>query len=318
VLRLTPLLILALPIFGCQRAQPELSGAGQGQIVLPAGPTQLEAVGLHNVFRVSDRILSGSSPEGEAGFSSLESLGVKSIISVDGAQPDIKAARRHGMRYVHLPFGYEGIPPVRIIELAKAATSLAGPIYVHCHHGKHRGPTAVAVMQLCCDPSWDTSKAEAWLKTAGTDPRYTELVRLPKSLTRPTSDALDRVNAEFPEVAKVADLPRLMVGVDSGWDNLKFAKAAGWTKPMDHPDVDPAHEALQLAERFREAARLESAKKRGPVFVNSLVEAEMAATELEGLLRTSSPVFASAEQAFARLASTCTACHVRFRDRPNP
>src|SRR4051794_27773883 len=82
-------------------------------------PVPIAEPGLPHAFRVSDRIYSGGSPDGEAGFAELERLGVKTIISVDGARPDVDAATRHGIRYVHLPVGYDGIPRERVLELSK-------------------------------------------------------------------------------------------------------------------------------------------------------------------------------------------------------
>jgi protein tyrosine phosphatase (PTP) superfamily phosphohydrolase (DUF442 family) len=106
--------------------------------------TRLEISGIHNAFRVTDKVYSGSQPEGDEAFVALAKLGVKTIISVDGSKPDVEAAHKHGLRYIHLPFGYDGVPTNRIVELAKAAETLSGPIFVHCHHGLPRGPTAVA------------------------------------------------------------------------------------------------------------------------------------------------------------------------------
>ena len=137
---------------GCREPAPP--------VVPPAKIQPVEATSIHNVFRVSDRIYSGSSPDGEAGFAELEQLGVKTIISVDGAKPDVESARKHGLIYVHLPFGYDGIPREKLVALAQAADMLSGPFYIHCHHGKHRGPAAVAAIQLCIDPTWDSSTAE--------------------------------------------------------------------------------------------------------------------------------------------------------------
>ena len=70
---------------------------------------------------------------------------MQTVISVDGAKPDLEAARKHGLRYVHLPHGYDGVPAPRGDELAIALRTLEGPIYVHCHHGKHRSPAAAGV-----------------------------------------------------------------------------------------------------------------------------------------------------------------------------
>ncbi|MEZ6081685.1 MAG: hypothetical protein R3C56_40245 [Pirellulaceae bacterium] len=58
-------------------------------------------------------------PEGAAAFNELVQLGVKTIITVDGAQPDVATAKQFGLRYVHLPHGYDGIPENRVAELAK-------------------------------------------------------------------------------------------------------------------------------------------------------------------------------------------------------
>jgi protein tyrosine phosphatase (PTP) superfamily phosphohydrolase (DUF442 family) len=303
--------ICFLLLAGCRGEESPSPPAEDRAAVRP-----IEAPGLHNAFRVSDRVYSGSSPDGDAGFAELERLGVKTVISVDGMRPDVEAARRHGLRYVHLPVGYDGIPPDKVLALAKAARDLPGPIYVHCHHGQHRGPAAVAAILLCTNPAWDAATAEAWLKTAGTDPRYTGLVGLPRSLARPTLEELARAPADFPEVSQIPDLARVMVGVDATWDRLKLVKAAGWATPKDHPDVDPPHEAVQLAEHFREAARLDDAKRRGPEFVKLLGDAATAAAELEGALRAQPADPDRAGRAFAKPAAACAACHDRFRDHP--
>jgi protein tyrosine phosphatase (PTP) superfamily phosphohydrolase (DUF442 family) len=302
---------LVVATAGCQyRHEP---------LVAPPPATQVQPLDspcLHNVFRVSDRIYSGGSPDGPDGFAALAKLGVKTIVSVDGATPDVEAAGQHGLRYVHLPVGYDGIPRNRVLALAKAAATLPGPIYVHCHHGKHRGPAAVAVIQMCTDPTWDAGRADAWLKVAGTDPRYAGLTRLPHAFVRPTAEELARAPAEFPAVASVTDLTRMMVDVDARWENLKLVKAAGWTVPKDHPDIDPPHEAVQLREHYREAARLEAVRQRGPAFTKLLGDAEESAATLEQVLRAKPVDAVWAGRAFAGVAAACAACHDRFRDRP--
>jgi hypothetical protein len=158
---------------------------------------------------------------------------------------------------------------------------------------------------------------EAFLKSAGTDPRYTGLTSLPRSLTRPTTAELDRVPADFPEIATVSDLARLMVAIDARWDNLKLVKAAGWAAPKYHLDIDPPHEAVQLVELYREAGRLDGVTMRGPEFLKSLNDAETAASELERSLGGKPVDLKRAEAAFARSAGECTKCHGKYRDRPH-
>src|SRR5260370_618850 len=121
--------------------------------------------------------------------------------------------------------------------------------------GKHRGPAAAVVAALCLDGQCSVEQAEAWLKRAGTDPRYTGLVGLPRLLVRPSTEELDRAAADFPEIAPVSDLARCMVEIDSRFDHLVLIAKAGWQQPADHPDLDPPHQALQFAEQYREASR---------------------------------------------------------------
>ncbi|MFO0809277.1 MAG: hypothetical protein U0746_11675 [Gemmataceae bacterium] len=274
-------------------------------------PQPIEAGGLHNVFRVSEQLISGSGPEGDEGFASLAKLGVRTIISVDGAKPEAERAKKHGLGYVHLPIGYDGIPRGKLLLLAKAARELRGPVYVHCHHGKHRGPAAVAAIQLCNDPAWTAETAEAWLKIAGTDPTYAGLIGLPRSLVKPSADEVARTPAEFRPAAPTADLTRHMVEIDALWDRLKLVKAADWTAPRKHPDIDPPHEAVLLTEHFKEAARLDTVLGQSPL-AGLFADATAAAAGLEAALRAKDADRAA--KAFAASATLCSQCHERFRD----
>jgi len=244
------------------------------------------APGLHNVFRITGNLYSGSSPEGDEGFRSLQELGVKAVLSVDGARPNVAAARKFGLRYVHIPFGYDGIPRPLVLRLAKAVRDLPGPVYVHCHHGEHRGPAAAAAIHLCLDESSTVQQAIAEMRRAGTDPHYSGLYAVSEKLIRPTKEDLDRVPTDFPEVAKVADVAQLMVEIDARWENLKLIRAAGWKTPFNHPDLDPPHEVLQLAEQYREVSRLERTKKGPEEFRRWLADAEEKVNKLEELLRS--------------------------------
>jgi hypothetical protein len=286
---------------------------------LPTYPEKVEASGLHNVFRLSDRLYSGSSPEGDEGFASLERLGVKTVISVDGARPDMELAHKHGLRYVHLPIGYDGVPEDRGLRIAKAVRDLPGAVYIHCHHGKHRGPAAAAVAHLCVDNRCSVEAALEGMRRAGTDPHYTGLYAAPRELRRPGREDLDRVPADFPEVAQVGGLAQIMVRVDERWDRLKQAREAEWKAPPDHPDIDPPHEALQLVEQYREALRLPQTEGRPDEFRHRLEEAEKAAEELEAALRPRGGGPAepgAADAAFKAAGASCTRCHDKYRDVP--
>jgi len=301
---------------------PAALGAGRQDITSPVAarpdPTRVEAAGLHNIFQITDKLYSGSSPESDEGFRSLRKLGVKTIISVDGMRPDVTRARKYGLRYVHLPFGYDGIPREQALRIARAVRDLPGRVYLHCHHGIHRGPAAAAVVHLCLDKKCGIETAVAEMRRAGTDPRYKGLYAAPRTIGRPTAEELDRAPADFPEVAKVAGLVETMVGIDGCWDNLKQVRAAGWKVPPGHPDIDPPHEALQLLEHFREAARLREVRERPQDFRHRLAAAERAAAELEAALRPGKERRQvdrpAAAKAFHKMNARCVQCHGRYRD----
>jgi protein tyrosine phosphatase (PTP) superfamily phosphohydrolase (DUF442 family) len=280
---------------------------------------RIKLPGIQNVFRITDKLLSGSSPEDEIGFKSLQKLGVKTIISVDGAQPDLKNAHKLGMRYVHIPIGYDGVPFESALRMAKAVRDLPGPVYIHCHHGQHRGPASAAVIHLVLEPNCKVDQALAEMKRAGTDPKYKGLYAAPSDMRKVAHINLDAVPSDFLESVKPAAFADVMVHVDEQWDKLKLIKAARWQTPKDHPDVTPAHEALLLVEQFREAARLPTSESRPKDFRDWLQEAQTNAEKLEGVLQAGANAKANAdaaEQAFKAVNSSCTRCHARYRDVP--
>ena len=129
--------------------------------------------GIHNAVAFHDGFISGSVPEGEAGFETLAAMGVKTIISVDGAVPDVDMARARGLRYIHLPIGYNGFDEQRRLELARATRDAMndGAVYIHCHHGKHRSAGAAAV--VIASLGWATpEKAIERMKVSGAAPAY--------------------------------------------------------------------------------------------------------------------------------------------------
>jgi protein tyrosine phosphatase (PTP) superfamily phosphohydrolase (DUF442 family) len=302
-------------VAGCQRNSRPTEDSSKPS---SDSSTKIEKNGLHNVYRINDKLFSGSSPEGEEGFRSLKELGIQTIISVDGAKPEVALAHKFGLRYVHLPIGYDGISRPQTLRLAKAVRDFPGPVYIHCHHGKHRGPAAAAAIHLCLDEKCSVEQAVAQMKQAGTDPHYNGLYELPRTLVRPTKDELDTVRAEFPEVAEVSGLAQLMVEIDTRWDNLKTIQASGWMPPKNNPDLDPPHEALMLAEHYREAGRLPKVKERPAQFREMLTNAEEEAVRLEKTLRiakqTGKMDRPGADEAFQRTKASCVQCHDKYRD----
>jgi protein tyrosine phosphatase (PTP) superfamily phosphohydrolase (DUF442 family) len=277
----------------------------------PAGPGTAVQIGeIHNAFRASEHVFSGSQPETDADFAAIAKLGVKTIISVDGSKPRVEEAKKHGLRYVHLPFGYDGIPPERVAELAQAAKTVPGPIFVHCHHGKHRGPAAVGVVCLMVD-GWTPERAEAWLQQAGTSPDYPGLYRVLRSFQPITAERLAKVGP-LPEIAKTEPLVDKMVAVDERFDVLKATQKAGWK------DADGAPRAVEIAallwEDYREMARTEDTAQRPADYRAKLAAAEKNAKTLHTGLSATTVDRAALDLAMQAASKDCSSCHKEYRN----
>ena len=281
-----------------------LAFVGLTSFALGADVEPLAVKGLHNAFRVTPQIISGSQPEGDEAFAALEKMGVKTIISVDGAKPDTIAARKHGLRYIHLPIGYDGVSAARVPELASAAATAGdGLIYVHCHHGQHRGPAAVAV--ICeATANWSPQDADAWLRKAGTAEEYSGLYRAVREFQPVTKEQLAKVGV-LPEVAKTPALVEAMVEIDDRFDALNASQRAGWK-------ADAANQATLLWEHLRELARTEDAAKHPADYREKLTQSTQAADALRKALRTPSPI--AADAAMKQVSENCAACHRGHRN----
>lgn len=270
---------------------------------------------VHNYFRLSPNLASGASPESDADFEALAKAGIKSIVSVDGAKPPADLARKHGIRYVHVPIGYDGIAPATALELAKTFVTLHkdGPIFVHCHHGKHRGPAACSIARMMID-GVSAEETTAWMKVAGTDPKYSGLYATVREFNPPSEADLAAVEAPMPEAAPTPPLREAMIAVDNHWDALKAVRKAKWAPTAEHADIDPAHEATILAEAFRELGRQPEIAAKPDDFKAWLKASEDAAWALSKALTKGAVDTKAADAQFTALADDCTACHKAYRD----
>ena len=278
-------------------------------------PTKITSDLLPNAYRLTDKVISGGQPDGDAAFAELCKLGVQTIISVDGAKPDVAAAKKYGLRYVHLPHGYDGIADARVMELGKAVRDLPGPIYVHCHHGNHRSPAAAAAACVVIG-ALGSGDALAVLKTAGTSPNYRGLYDTVAAAKRQNPKVLDALAVDFRETVAVPPLADAMVSIEHAHDHLKAIAAAGWKAPPKHPDLDPPHEALLLKEQFTELLRTDVVARQPARFKAYVRESEVAADELETALRTSPPDEKRMTAALGKISAACQSCHQAFRDTP--
>lgn len=279
-------------------------------------PEKIDDAHLENAFKFTDKVWGGAEPHGADAFRSLKERGVKTIVSVDGAKPNVEMARNYGLKYVHLPIGYDEVPSARAKEIAKAFSELGGPIFVHCHHGKHRSPAALATACIV-NGMLSTEEALLAMKTAGTGESYRGLWESAREAKRSQPAEIANLKVTFLEQAPIPPMAEAMVGIDMYFEHLRECKQSGWNAPKNHPDLDPAHEALKLRESFVEMLRLEAHLNERTDF-NAWTERSLGdAEELETRLRAWNSEAAAPREidaAFQRLEKNCKDCHAAYRN----
>lgn len=271
--------------------------------------------GIHNAVAYHPGYVSGSVPEGDAGFETLAAMGVKTIISVDGAEPEVDKAAARGMRYIHLPISYSGFDEQRKLQLVRATRDAMkdGPVYIHCHHGKHRSAGAAAT--VAASLGWETPQAGVErMKVSGTAPNYKGLYACAESATVLGANVIDAVPANFTAVARPSGFVKRMVEIDEINDHLKSIEKAGWTVPSDHPGLVPVAEAGRLADLYRVLADGQYAKRKPADFAAMLRDANKQAQSLEDLLAAGEKDAGKLSGQFKLVVASCKDCHVRYRD----
>ncbi|MEC9373608.1 MAG: hypothetical protein VYC34_07180 [Planctomycetota bacterium] len=307
---------LLVVMFGIAAASIVIAGPSAGDHSGPITPPKMgeakDLPGIHNVILFGDGVYSGSVPEGDAGFDTLQALGIRTIISVDGARPDLERAKSRGMRYVHIPIQYSGIDDDDAMDLAKAMDTVERPIFMHCHHGKHRGPAATA-MALVETGEMTAEKGVEMLKLAGTSPSYPGLYRCVGTASAIPEFELMAHETALPEQAQVSGMVEGMAETDAVWERLKLIQKVGWAAPRDHPDLVPAAEAGLLRDLLRTMHDDPEAADYPSSYKAMLKDSEMAALAIEEALVRGERGTAEMEERFAFVERTCKGCQVVFR-----
>jgi hypothetical protein len=140
-----------------------------------------------------------------------------------------------------------------------------------------------------------------------------------RNFVAPSAEELAHVGSDLPERAKVAELVEAMVEIDQHWDHLKAFREAGYKVTPALADIDPPHEALQLAEGFRELLMLDQTRAKGEDFFRRMEAIERQVTKLPGALRgigrdISPESRKELEGLFVAVGKSCSSCHARYRD----
>ncbi len=299
----TAFAMIASVVFASQRDQKPIDSKESAEPVIE----RIASDFIDPFYRLGPTLYSGAQPKGEAGFAELERLGVTTVISVDGVPPDVKSARAHGIRYVHVPLSYAAIEPGDAARIVRTFETSAGRVFIHCHHGRFRGPAAAA---LCGRASgfMPDRQAAAWLAMAGLKPEeYPDLSSSALESRLPVRATLDAINPEeLPEQVEVADLIERMVEIDTLRDALREVDSV-------RPANERAALARQLHESLRESARLPIAVSRGERFLTELSNAAELARSVDEAIQAG-----EADQVARLLDSvsqSCVDCHRSYRNR---
>lgn len=276
-------------------------------------PTLGEPYGLENVLEVTPGVISGGEPSGDAGYAALRELGIRSLISTDAVAPDLERARDAGIRVVHLPIGYDGISAGRRLELAAAMRDLPKPIYIHCHHGKHRGPAAACVGAVGAGLI-SPEDGLAFMERAGTSRSYPGLWRDAGGATRLGDADLDGIAERLPESDVPDGTPSAMALIDRAHERLWLVADNGWEVPEEHPDLAPASDAGLIRDLLRSLEDSPEVRAYGADYRERLEAAAEYAGELERSLITPGADSGDLQLSLDALLDSCIACHSAYRD----
>jgi len=265
---------------------------------------------IENVIEVVPGVYSGSEPRTEADFASLERLGIGIVVSVDGAHPNVAMAERFGLRYVHLPIGYDGIGEERQRELASVMKKSVRGVYVHCYHGVHRGPAAAAV-GLVGAGVIDNETGIALLIRAGTSVLYDGLFASVRRCVLIEPEDFVELST-LPTIANVEGSQELMAQIGRVWERVEIVRDADWQESMMHPDLVPAAEVSMLADGLRQMREDSSVRGYPEDFHEQLFNIWEQSVRLEETVVARDRV--AADILMARIEANCRSCHAAYRD----
>jgi len=286
------------------------------RVKLPKTPPQ-EDPGLHNVFRLGPTIVSGSEPHGEAAFAKLQSMGIRTVLSVDGAEPEKDLAAKYGLGYVHVPIQYKGISDDEMTKIAKTFREKEGPFYVHCFHGKHRGPAAAEIGRIVLDGIPRDQAIAEMRQWCGTAQSYEGLYRTIATAAIPTAKQTSAYAWSFPSGQPIEGFRHAMVEISRSDDNLKALSKRQWKSDPEHPDLDAFNESVKVAKTLDRALQLEDVAARPPEFRKWLDESAKASVTLRDALaafKEGKGTQDAVDGAYKRMTSACNACHDVYRN----
>jgi protein tyrosine/serine phosphatase len=118
--------------------------------------------GVENLWRVTDLLYRAGQPS-RAGFRTLESFGIQTVISLRQTVSDLSLAAGTGLALHRIPMKSRYVAENRGDRIVRAMRCLnagvaRGPVLVHCHHGSDRTGLIVALWRILYE-GWSRQQA---------------------------------------------------------------------------------------------------------------------------------------------------------------
>lgn len=293
-------LVLGCSFPGCSSAKFH----GDGKVSL-----QTRYPSLHNLHALTPDLYSAAEPVGEPAYDELAALRIKTVISVDGIAPNKELADQYGIRVVHIPTTYDGITDEQSQQLAHAIATMPRPIFVNCHHGKHRGPAAICVGAIGAGEITNQQALE-FMTMAKTSPKYKGLWKAAEDARPLSRSTLHDDSIVLLERAVVADFVEGMGELSRLGDLLNDTADNGFRAPEDHPDLAPVSLAGQMHNIFRDMEDDPETIEGGDEFLKLLRNSRDLASSLEQQIEREE--INNAYGTIQRLFESCSECHERI------
>ncbi|MEO0660753.1 MAG: hypothetical protein AAFZ87_04380 [Planctomycetota bacterium] len=291
-----------------------------GVVQLPdVAPTDYPSIA--HVYALSDSIVTGGEPLDPEALFQVAEWGVKTVLSVDGKVPDAETARALGMRYVHVPVRYKGFTDEELLKITKVFRELEGPFYVHCFHGKHRGPAAAAIGRIAIDGLGRERAIAEMREWCGTAQKYEGLYRTVATAEIPTAADTAAFDYDFAEAHEHGALRETMIELMRVYDEIDLvAQPAGWNADPAHPDIDALQSATQISQLLRACdGRSSEVPEAGAdydeMMAESITAADVLVAQLTDGRAEGAPEPSKLDAAFAEVKATCRECHTLYRNR---
>ena len=266
---------------------------------------------ISGLLELEDGIYTGAAPADAAGFAALAELGVNTVVCVDSVQPDVELAAEYGLSYIHIPVDYDEITEYALLSIKRMIVERPDDVfYIHCHHGKHRGP-AVAAIAWRQRSGCSSASGLRVLEMAGTSKDYSGLWSAVSNWQDPNVP-----EAQWPALHAVAQIESFaggMAKLDRNWDRIKLLQKNNWQVPASHPDLVVVNEARQTRDLLSGCAEDIPIELVGDINFGKRINESVALADdmYQALINKKSE---AVEDRYKELKSSCVYCHRKYRN----